>query len=76
MYVCMGVCVGALSWLSLFRDMSAWYIHSYLGFTDLPLTDIGSKGQNLQQPTHFVYMSIITRVPYYSMELLYYSVYL
>ena len=41
-----------------------------------PLTDIGSNGQNLQQPNYFVYMNIITRVPYYSMELLYYSVYL
>ena len=50
-------------------------VHSYLGFTHFPLTDIGSNGQN-QQPTHFVYMNIITRVPYYFMELLYYSVYL
>ena len=37
-------------------------IHSYLGFTDLPLTDIGSNGQNLQPPTHFLYISVTTGV--------------
>ena len=34
-------------------------VHSYLGFTDLRLTDIGSNGQNLQQRTHLVYITII-----------------
>ena len=41
-------------------------IHLYLGFTALPLTNIESNGQYLQQPIHFVYISVITRVAYCS----------
>ena len=44
------------------------HIHSYIGFTDLPLTDIRSSWQNLQQPTHFVYINVITLVGYCSMD--------
>ena len=59
-----------------FHVLNDLLIHSYLSFINLPLTDIKSNEQNLQQTTHFIYMSIITRVPYYFMELLYFSVYL
>ena len=48
-------------------------MHSYLSFTDLPLTDIEINGQNLQQRTHLVYISIIT---HWNFKILNYFIYI
>ena len=63
----------------ILEQISYFLLNSYFGFNDLSFMDIESNGQNLQQPTHFAYISVTTDVRLIlnnNVKLLYYSVYI